>query len=343
MYFKLSLLYFLILIACLAGSCTSDSPENEDVGKRAPMSFAVSDLSRATVTTSFDRFAVYGDMKLASDIPSTPVVLFNKTEVLYKTDSWSYEGTQYWVPKHEHSFVAVSPLSVLEAGNSPRYSNSQLTFTYAIPASADNKVSAHSDVTDIIAATHRRLYNEDDVNTTTTFKFMHLLSLINIAPAFDDNIMSQDDFIAINSLELTGFSAQATFNILPASRQTNSQTDDMVIDVTGHEGAGSLTIVFAEPKIIKNDRQNVSLFAANDAIIMLPQAFDADSGAAIRFSYTINNDPTIKYISLPLMNQKWESGKSYTYRFTIDRTGAHFQNATISEWDVLNTGNIDAH
>lgn len=344
MYAKLT--YILICIACLASACNSDTPDDVVLAKGAELSFDVSNLSRASVTTSFNQFAVYGDINHPADDVRPPVVLFDKTEVNYKDGGWSYEGTQYWVPKYEHSFVAISPLSVLETGN-PQYLNSKLSFTYTIPTT-DGTLSKNSDVSDIIAATHRRLYEMDDDEFVTTarskvtFKFSHILSLINFAPSLDDNIMKNDEFILFRKMELSGFKTKADFSILPATRQSNSQTDDMVVNINGHEATGNLTLEFPEPVKVLNNRQSVSLLDSNDAVIMIPQAFDADSDANIILSYTINDDPEVKQLILPLNNQKWDSGKSYTYKFAISRNGAYFNTTTITDWDVVDAGNINA-
>lgn len=338
---KLTYLLFLSFVGCLAASCTSDAPEHEDVSKGSEMSFEVSGLSRA-VTTSFNEFALYGDLKnLADENNYSPIAIFENTEVRYDGTAWTYDKTQYWIPGCDHSFVAVNPLSVLNAANNPSYSNSQLSFTYTIPTTSGalNK----DDVADIITATHRRLFQKTDIDNTVTLKFSHIMAKINIAPALNDNVMSPDGFIGIHKLELSGFNTKASFSILPASRQSNDRTDDRIVEISRQEGEGSLTIDFTEPFKVLNNRDNVSIFDDKDAIIMIPQTFAADSEAKIILSYTVNDNPEMKHITLPLMTQKWESGKSYAYRFTLDRTGLLFDSTAITDWDQMNVGNIDAH
>lgn len=339
-------LFLLFSAAMLLSSCSSDSSDDRAViGKGPELSFDVSDLSRASVTNSINHFVVYGDINHQANNILVPVLLFNKTLVEYKDGSWCYEGTQHWLPKYEHSFVAISPSSVLKSDNSPRYLNSQLSFTYTLP-------SDRNDVTDILVATHRRLYKDNiipDQNVTAndatpvTFKFSHLLSLINIASKFDDE-MNPEAYIQFRKLELSGFTTKVSCNILPASRESNDQTDDNVLGFNAEDIATApLTIVFPDPVKIFNRRDYVNLLDANDAIMMLPQAFAADSDAKIRLSYTVNDDPTVRQIFLPLSGKTWESGKSYNYRFTLDRTGLHLDTTTITDWEVLNVGNIDLY
>lgn len=333
---KLTYLYFLSFVVCLLSSCTSDTPD-VDPGKGAEMYFDVSDQTRAAVTTSIDEFVVYGDIKSPTNETSNSVVMFNKTKVEYKNGSWSYDDTQYWIPNYEHSFVAIHPGVIFENGNAPKYLNSELSFEYSIPA-AGGILSSTSDVADILVATHRRLYKKvgsvSDLENKVTLKFGHVMSLINIAPALNDNGMSRDGYIQFHKLELSGVKSKAQFNIAPAQRQSNSQTDDMTIDVNGQE-EGNLTIVLKTPVKVGNDTKNVRLFADNDAIIMLPQAFAADSESVITLYYTTNDDTSMNEVSLPLKNLKWESGKSYMYKFTLERSGLVIDSCEINPWNVV--------
>lgn len=337
---KLRHIILLMSAGWLLSSCTSDVLDGENITRGSEVQFAVSELSRATITTSIDEFAVYGDKKSLVDNNTAPMVLFDKTKVEHKNNSWRYDGIQYWFPKHEHSFVAIHPLSVLESGNNPQYADSKLSFTYAIP----NKVSDRNAIPDILAATHRRVYELDDPNNTTTFQFSHIMSLINLAPMLSDDSMGEDSYIEFHHLVLSGLKAQATFNITPAPRQTNLQTGDRVVEVTGQNGESELTINFASPVKVINGHKDVTLFDDDDAIIMLPQTFDAASKAQILLTYSINGNAEKKQVTIPLAESgSWESGKSYSYRFTISRTGVKIETTAITNWDVLNVGNINAH
>lgn len=329
---KLIYLYILFLALCLLSSCTSDTPDT-DLSGGAEVSFDVSDKARAA-TATLKEFAVFGDTKFPVDDANAPAVLFNNTKVEYKDGKWSYDHLQYWYPQSEHSFVAVSPLSVLGADINPQYLNSKLSFAYSIPRSAgDNSVNSY-DLKDIVVATHRRLYHSDDPNSTIIFRFGHIMSLINISPALDDNSMSRDEYIKIHKLEFSGVKVKARFDILPASRLSGNQTDDMIVEVNEQE-EGNFTIGFATSVKVLNDSKNVSLFADNNAIIMLPQDFAGDSAAEIILDYTVNEESTMQQISVSLNNLKWDSAKSYLYKFTIEKKAVKFENCEITPWNVI--------
>lgn len=338
---KQTYIFVISFVAFLLSSCASDVADDVEVSKGCEMSFAVAGITRASVTTSFNEFTVYGDLRNAEEASSHRVVLFDKTKVEYKGSEWTYAGTQYWFPNREHSFVAVSPSSALESA-APLYSNSRLSFTYTIPVT-NGILKKNSDVSDIIVATHRKYYELDEKNsfvvdpqTKVTLNFGHLLSLINLAPAFSDNILKEDAYMLIHKVELSGFKTKADFKITPASLQSNAQTDDMVVEVDARkDGEGTLTIEFANPVKIFNNGQNVTLFDSNDAILMLPQDFADDSEAKITLYYKFNDDPAENKDSILLNNLKWESGKSYLYKFTFGRIGVNFDSYEINPWNVI--------
>lgn len=331
------LIYLLTCIALLATSCNSDTSDDVSLPKGPELSFNIYPLSRGSVATSISQFLVYGDMKPMTDANSTPTVLFNKTLVEYIGDRWCYDGTQYWFPGQEHSFVALCPVGIFGTANEPQYQNSKLSFEYSISAPG-GILSSTGDLADILVATHRRVYLESGsgsaVDNQITFRFAHLLSLVNFAPAFYDELANTDSYIQIHQLELSGVKASAQFNILPASRNHNSQTDDMVVDINS-TGETNLALELSSPVKIDNTATNVSLFADNDAIIMLPQDLADESEAKLILSYTINGDTSMNRVSLSLKNLKWESGKSYVYKFTVTRNGAKFDNCEINPWNVI--------
>lgn len=344
MYPKLKYLYFLpVFVACLVASCASDAPESkqeeEKIERGAELSFTTADLTRA-ITTGFGEFAVYGDMKFTGNEGAVPLVVFNKTGVRYLNDSWSYEGTQYWYHHHEHSFVAITPSAVLETG-SAQYSGSRLSFTYTVPTTGGS-IADRNSITDILAATHRRQYVEvrDESGRLqpepgVKLKFSHIMSLVNVTLALDDDLMKTNEFVLIHKMELSGIRTRAAFNISPAERASGNQTDDCVVEVTGHDGDATLTIEYAEPRKLINKGSSASFFAADDALIMLPQVFAADSRAKITFTYTVNGDAEVpKKVAILLKDVKWECGKSYNIRgsFETDKAEVKLQTMGIDDW-----------
>lgn len=324
---------FLVGIALV--SCSS----SEELGE-APceVSFDVQSITRSSLTTSENitakPFAVYGDMvhqDLASKSPKRTIV-FNGANVEYKNNIWTIGEKQYWFPFHEHSFVALHPASVLSKTDAnTNYDNSQLSFTYTLPENPD-------DATDILMATHRRQYASGDTKVVS-FRFAHLLSLVNVSLAFDNNVVSNDTYLLLRKAEFSGVKTKADINILPASIQSAKQTDDITFDIKGQSsGTNNYTINFAEPVKVSNNRTYVVLM---NAIIMIPQDFTNDTEAKLSLSYSINDDSSIQQLELPLNNLKWISGKSQSYRLLFDKSGLHAEGTTINPWSSLSAGDIN--
>lgn len=337
---KYIFLTFLVCVLCLT-SCSSDSDSQApDAGPLAELKFDLQGISRASVTNNdnfkLQSFKVFGDMKSSSSPGS--IVVFNGDEVKYNssTNGWEYSNTQYWFPNYEYSFVAVHPATLL---STPQYSDSQLSFTYTLPSDNNN-------ATDILIATHRRECGNYQQGTTepVRFKFSHILSLINIALSLDDSSMGEDELLQFHKLEFSGLNDKATFNIASASLQTNSQTDDSVVEMTSQESENKLTVGFDTPVIVTNHGNTVSFFDDSDALIMLPQTFAATSNAQLVLTYTVNDDTTERQVTIPLRDMKWESGKSYAYKITltIDKMELEVE-TTITDWEVLNGEDVDAH
>lgn len=329
---KLLFVSLLPAAACFLQACTSDTPDIVPAEERQEMKFTTADVSRASTSSinfAGSKFALFGDMKYSTN---SPVEVFNNIEVEYDGTSWNYAGTQYWHPKHEHSFVAIHPAGALKNADDPVYTDSKLSFTYTIPTT-DGTTVDKDHILDLLAATHRRMYNDGGTGAVS-LKFGHLMSLVNIAPAFSDNIISDDGYILIHELQLSGIATESRFDILPAPRLSNSQTDDILIDVVTQD-TRTYTIALPAPVQIKNHAEKINLFADNDEIIMLPQTFAADSEAKITFHFSINDENTIRQASLPLKNLKWENGKSYIYKVTIDRTGLVLDKCEINSWNEI--------
>ena len=342
------------LVTLLAGgllaSCSSDEPA---ATSSCEMKFDISSISRSSTTLSNiteQPFAIFGDRTPAetTDNPPARTIIYKNVPVTFTGSYWVTPAPQYWFNKHDHSFVAIHPASVLSNSDVDlQYLNSQLSFTYTIPTD-------HTLIPDILVATHRRRYidqkvYDDEGNLLSGspevvyLRFVHLMSQINLAPAFDDNIMDKEGYIEFRRLELSGFKTKATLKITPASFQTITQTDDRVTEVINSDETDKLTIDFTSPKRIYNDGKNVALLDYNDAIIMLPQTIEATSDAQILLTFTMSGEVEEKQVSLPLAGCNWESGKTYTYKCTIDRTGLVLGSTTITDWDVTDVGNIDAH
>lgn len=344
-------LYFLPLAACLLPSCASEAPDIVDVAKDSELLFAVSDMSRAAtldINTENSKFALFGEkMFQGVEYFHGPLVIFDGTGVVYNGKTWNYGKPQYWMPGHEYSFVALYPDSILHKPVFDyEYKNPTLSFTYSIPMSETYAVKKDT-IVDIVVATHRRLYREGE-DGRITLGFKHIMSMLDITPAVVDPLMYTGDdesrldpdpnfndqiikneFIQFRKVEFYGFKTKADFSVTPAPLNTAKRTDDndVTIDVDYSLPYANMTIEFTEETaqhIVNSDPNNVknySIFAENDALIMLPHTLAPD--AKMHMTYTVNTDtpedPVIRHITISLNGMKLERGKHYKLCFTIEK------------------------
>lgn len=354
-----------IILLSIAGwwllpACTSDDPEDDEAAQNTEMQFAISGVSRTSVTTKKDintigsRFAIYGEkMFQGQNDFHGPLVIFNNTEIELTKNGWNYGERQYWMPNHEYSFVTIYPTTdSIKYFSNIEYSNSRLSFSYSIPLSEGN-TAVKEDYSDIIYATHRRLFETDASGYSKDdgiirLQFDHLLSLLDITPAVVDPLMYTGDdesrldpdpnfndqiikneFIQFRKVEFYGFKTKADFSVTPAPLNTAKRTDDndVTIDVDYSLPYANMTIEFTEETaqhIVNSDPNNVknySIFAENDALIMLPHTLAPD--AKMHMTYTVNTDtpedPVIRHITISLNGMKLERGKHYKLCFTIEK------------------------
>ncbi|MDE6019255.1 MAG: fimbrillin family protein [Muribaculaceae bacterium] len=331
---KYSFKYIIFtILTCLvyATSCTSDpDPDVLNSEQGEEISFEVGNSTRAAITTNETLknfpFMLFGDINRTGEFYAGLKTIFNTQKVELKNNRWDYGAKQYWLMGQEHSFVAIHPYDVLPDLDNLKYENSMVSFTYELPDALDN-------AKDILVAAHRRKYNMNNGNAVK-FNFTHLLSTINIMPALDEVLMyededdktnypyNKDEYILFQKIELIGVRTRADFSFTPESLGTGNSTDNLAVKFQlGNEGAKDQTFDFKDnPKKITNNKENVSIFDNNKAVIILPQSFGEDSSSEIRLYYSVNDDhDVLRKITIPLKGKTWKMGTNYTYKFTIEK------------------------
>ena len=234
MFLKLRYIIILIALCGLMPSCTSDTPAESDEG--AEVTFATAELSRAVAMSSLNTegfsFAIYGDMKFMNS--DQPVNVFGGNAVTYRSGKWTYNDTQYWFPKHEHSFVAVYP-AVTDGMSDAEYAASRLSFTYTLP-------ETYSEASDLMVATHRRQYQYDGNSSSlalpVNLQFQHIMSRINFKVTND----KAADIVRVTEIKLDGLNRTGSFTIIPAQLLPGSrQTDDYDFAWSGISNKADLT------------------------------------------------------------------------------------------------------
>lgn len=324
---KLTFYIFLSCVACLASSCSSDAPD--DGGKGSELTFDVNGVSRSAITTasSINQFAVYGNTKFPVDDTTLPKTIFDKTIVEYSAGAWRYQGIQYWFPKHEYSFVAIHPVSVLsKPGADPLYSNSTLSFKYTTPVSGDGDVDLRG-LSDIVVATHRRMYKEH-TSTPVRFGFFHIMSRIDFKLEND----AAADIIKVSKIELEKVNRTGAFAITPATLSADGgQTDDYNFAWTGVTNNGPL---IANIDVEVPEDETLSLFPDDNPLLVIPQPDNHDVIMHITYTmvdYDSYNEQFTMTAQSPIGG--WEPGKVYTYSMSVNEATKEIHlTVTVKPW-----------
>lgn len=338
MYARLNRLYVLsVFVVCMSLSCTSGRLGDPAAGS-LELSFEASELTRASVTTDdalkAQGFAVYGDMKFERDderIP--PTVIFNGTAVTYNDNKWSYTGTQYWFPRHEHSFVAVHPADAAGMYDTT-YSGSQLSFKYKLP-------DDYKETRDLMVAAHRRKVPEDNPSYSADpvrFKFFHILSRVD----FKVTNAGAADILKVTNITLEGVNKTGTFSIVPAPLLSGSgQTDDYDSSWSGISDKGTLT---ADINVEIPEFDNVeipeyaarSLFPDDNALFVIPQP--DNNSVIMKITYTLNEGGAdIETLTLTAETPVggWQPGKMYTYSLSVEETSKEiYLTVSVKPWQT---------
>lgn len=329
MHFKTQHIFFFLAAGFLLSSCESEGPD----ATGSELTFAVSDGSRSTaisnLNTKGSTFAVWCDMKFKNN-PKLPV--FDNTVVEYGNGKWSYSGvTQYWFPKHEHSFVAVSPAS--DAGMVDiKYSDSGLSFSY--------NPNDYKSASDLMVATHRRYYDENVSGSASpiSLSFHHIMSRIDFQLKND----KAADIVRVTQIKLEGVNMKGDFSIEPASLLSGSDRTD---DYTGGKwtnvsNKGTLT---ADISVDVPENKTGSLFPDEDALFIVPQP--GNTGVTMHITYELWDDGK-KFEEHTLTADApiggWKLGNIYTYSMTISEITKEIElTVSVKNWQTPKPSGIE--
>lgn len=317
-------LRYIILFVAACGLLSSCGPSGEDVAQGSEMTFVVSDLSRASVTTNINytdsKFAVYGDMTFKDN---SPIKVFDGDIVTYRGGKWEYNNAQYWFPQHEHSFIAMHPVEA-KGMSAPEYSRSWLSYNYTLPTD-------FTEAKDLMVATHRRMAEANPAAKATpvALKFFHVMSRVN----FLLTNAGAADIVRVNEIKLEGVNRTGTFAIIPSPLLSGSQTDDFDFTWSGISDIGNVT---ASIRVDVPENEALSLFPDDNALFMIPQP--DNNGVIMHINYTLidagaNDEQLTLTAQAPIGG--WEAGKIYTYSLSVSEiTKEMYLTVSVKDWQA---------
>lgn len=329
---------FSFLIACLTVACTSHEPRQQSGS--SSMIFSAELRSRADLTDNDNftssPFAVYSDMVSIDRTPESPyITIHDATRVSYDATNslWYYDNVQYWFPGFQYSFVALHP-AVNPFLTDISYSNNRLQFIYTQP-------NDYTATRDVLMAVHRRDYDDGPADAVR-FGFAHILTNINVKVTYNGSSTGPTR-LDIIGLTFRNIPTEASYAVKPASLTgSGKMTSDWISDEGTHQGwtvkkHGDLNIDFpaGETRTVEANKGAFPLFSSTDALMLLPNLFDADNPAELDLHYiTDKGDRETASATIPT---GWDPGANLTLSLIIDNSGVQFS-FTVEPWkDGTNT------
>ena len=246
-----------------------------------------------------DAFSVWG--WYADDAGTNSRQVFNAEEVTNGgNNSWSYDGTQYWIAGKTYDFYAVYPTTV----------NATVAPDGTITVSDFDASATGVDAVDLMTASAEDM-SGDDAPQTVAFRFSHELARLSFT------VTSEGDAVTLTSAALVGAGykgtyAGGTWSVPSASTATGPFTAKDVALTTGNLSA--------------------TLFGGD--LLLIPA--DDLTGKTLEISYRYDGETEAHQASLPLETAQvtaWQKGQAYNYAVNIPQNGVDVNlTVRVKEW-----------
>ena len=325
-------LFCLSGVALVLGACTSEVTDGGNTPADGPVPISFQTPETRAAKDGFgagDAFSVWG--WYADDAGTNSRQVFNAEEVTNGgNNSWSYDGTQYWIAGKTYDFYAVYPTDV----------NAQVFQDGTITIENFDASQTGADAVDLMTASATGM--KGDSPQMVGLRFGHELTRIAFAVKMSDDMpvgykvnVHTLSFVAYGRGDMeraNGVEAQWVFE---DNDWKNFQLDDKLQNNTDITATGT---------------SNNAVVITSADLLMIPQTINQQH--KVRMNYTLDNgkpadDPAYQYINntidIPLTNASlpsWQAGEALTYTIIISR-----QNVTVvlsvGDWEDGNAGNED--
>ena len=349
---------------CTFASChREDGPLELPEGKPIGLSTKIenSNLIKSGEDTSLDIFidkniVVWGNLTTSEG--TTAVFGENGTRVYAdytgsegnrSFSGWSYRPQQFW-QYEKYYFASVAPATLFNVTHS--WDNTTPETTKAGYGYFDNSTGITLDFgengydlsggqDDIMAAFSDEIDNTDndaeEMATGVGLNFFHQLSLVSIQAA---NLEENVD-IQITSIKVYGNSSTTTeMTITPATDEDGNIITAITSTLTGitteDDPFKTFEYTSTEGSLPKKTGTENEFSTLVDGLIVFPEECDSFS---LEVKYKVNGLET-EYTKTGYLPVNWETGKKYTYQFTISLNKMSFGTPTVEPWgDSKEIGN----
>lgn len=327
---------FGLAAALLASACTNELSENPTDDARA-ITFAPLAETRAAVDGT--KLPSNSSFKVWGGYDNNVNNVFNGVTVTESNGSWSYSGTQYWLPGKEYNFWGVYPIN---------YGN--CTNNSVITVENFDCTKFGVEAVDLMTATAK---GSGDNPQPVIMSFKHALTRITfsakLADGLDEGYSLQVNEVALwasNKGDMTQNMSQADSQPVWITKPYLQDGDDesdindeynaYLYQLTSSEGA-----LITDP-ISKGDAILLNVKGKGD-LLVIPQTMN-DTRPVLAINYTLNyggNTTSSIWKTYPLKGYTdWTPGISLNYTFTIDEDNVYFS-VNVDDWKDGNLGNED--
>ena len=337
-----------IIIAVLAVAamvaCSKEQTVVAPKGDAIGFSTFVDNATRATdiTTGNLEEFGVYASIENTS---GAALILSNAKFYLNSDNAWTYDNTQYWVPKAMYEFIAFAPYTGAKWAYAPSTTADEGVVTF------DNKTAA-ADQDFIFAAADMDLTNTTALTASpgvVNFTFAHQLS--KVAFKFNNDFAAENNItLRVYNVNVAGLVSKATATV--ADGDADGETDAGEWTKTADSDTFARTF---GTQVAANAENTATIIAAKSNIVtdyhyFIPVAdtqytvtFDVDifqAGVMIdTYHHTVNTKPTLakggNYLFTTTLNASNVSDDPTQQLYPIE-----FNVNNVNGWDPAN-GNVD--
>ena len=358
---KMTYLKYILLagIMCTFASChREDGPLELPEGKPIGLSTKIenSNLIKSGEDTSLDIFidkniVVWGNITTTEgtkkEFGEFGTKVYAGSDEYGNFTGWSYKPQRFWL-KEVYQFASVAPASIFNVSWLWDNNTEQVPTTPYGYLTTDNYGSSITldfgengyDLSggqdDIMAAFSDEIDNTDndaeEMETGVGLNFFHQLSLVSIQAAN----MEENVDIQITSIKVYGNSSTATeMTIKPATDKDGNKIT--LRDITTEDNPfKTFEYTSLEGYLPKKTGTENEFSTLVDGLIVFPEECNSFS---LEVKYKVNGFET-EYTKTGSLPVNWESGKKYTYQFTISLNKMSFGTPTVEPWgDSKEIGN----
>ena len=247
-----------------------------------------------------DAFSVWGWYADDAGTNSRPV--FDAEEVTNGgNNSWSYDGTQYWIAGKTYDFYAVYPTTVTA------------TVFPDGTIKVDDFDASHTgaDAVDLMTASATDV-DGSNPPSAVGLRFGHLLSRLSFT------VTSEGDAVTIVSAALVGANYKGTLSGETWSVLTASTAD-------GPFKAENVSLT----------AENLSATLFGGDLLLMPDADLTDVTLKLKYQYANDTEEREAILSLHTsQTEKWAAGCRYNYAVTIPQNGVDVKlTVTVKDWE----------